>query len=50
MKKALGNSEAEEYQQGLTHVSEVLKGTVGLLFTRLTKDEVCLSSRVRVSL
>jgi len=40
MKVALGQDEAQEYQDGLTRVAEVLKGTVGLLFTRLPREEV----------
>ena len=42
MKVALGQGEAEEYQEGLTQVAETLKGTVGLLFTRLPREEVRL--------
>jgi len=40
MKVALGQGEAEEYQVGLAQVAETLKGTVGLLFTRLPREEV----------
>lgn len=44
---ALGQDEAQEYQDGLTRVAEVLKGTVGLLFTRLPREEVghCFTPR-----
>lgn len=40
MKVALGQGEAEEYQIGLTQVAETLKGTVGLFFTKLPREEV----------
>ena len=40
VKKALGSSDSEEYQPGLAQVSGALKSTVGLLFTRLSKEEV----------
>ena len=42
MKVALGQGEAQEYQEGLTEVAETLKGTVGLLVSRLSREEVSL--------
>ncbi|GLC45004.1 hypothetical protein PLESTB_001744600 [Pleodorina starrii] len=40
MQVALGRSEADEYKQGLSGLSELIKGTVGLLFTKLPHEEV----------
>ena len=40
MKVALGQSESEEYLVGLAEVAETLKGNVGLLFTKLGREEV----------
>lgn len=46
MKVALGQSESQEYQVGLAKVAETLKGTVGLLFTKLPREEVSSSSAI----
>ena len=39
---ALGRDEADEYRTNLSQLSVQLKGNVGLLFTKLGKDEVGL--------
>ena len=39
MKVALGQAVSTEYQDGLAEVSKMLKGTVGLFFTSLSKAE-----------
>ncbi|KXZ52184.1 hypothetical protein GPECTOR_10g814 [Gonium pectorale] len=40
MQVALGKSEADEYKAGLSKLSEHVKGTVGLFFTKLSHEEV----------
>ncbi|GFR42221.1 hypothetical protein Agub_g3114 [Astrephomene gubernaculifera] len=40
MTVALGRSEADEYKAGLSQLSEHIKGTVGLFFTKLSHEEV----------
>lgn len=40
MQVALGRSETDEYKTGLSRLSEQIRGTVGLLFTKLSHDEI----------
>ncbi|EFJ52804.1 hypothetical protein VOLCADRAFT_72439 [Volvox carteri f. nagariensis] len=40
MQVALGRTAADEYKTGLSRLSELIKGTVGLLFTKLSHEEV----------
>ncbi len=40
MQVALGKTEADEYKGGLHKLSEMLRGTVGLFFTKLPHEEV----------
>ncbi|KAG2430649.1 hypothetical protein HYH02_013647 [Chlamydomonas schloesseri] len=40
MQVALGKSEADEYKAGLSGLSEHVKGTVGLFFTKLPHEQV----------
>ncbi|GLI63082.1 hypothetical protein VaNZ11_005984 [Volvox africanus] len=39
MQVALGRSEADEYKAGLSRLSDLIKGTVGLFFTKLSLEE-----------
>ena len=47
LRVALGHGEEDEYKKGLSSLADDISGSIGLFFTRLPQDEVCLQEHTQ---
>jgi hypothetical protein len=47
LRVALGHGEEDEYRRGLSSLADDISGSIGLFFTRLPQNEVCLQEHMQ---